>query len=1075
MEEYKAWRTVLPKLMELTDTGQCLVVVTCYPHVLLELQALEKGSHSFLLQDTCTVSLKEMAEDERKEMLYDFLSGVDMMQHEKHALVERVLKDDISGATFPWCCARLVQRLHNSSLDDPSDVFTCPAESYVTLLHRMLMDPTHGETVAALLCLTMMGLSGFLHNQQRTEKALKDLGFRGLSSHLLEKNASFLKNTFLSDDCSTFSSRVLYDAVGLAFGRSHYLPALIKICDMKFLAMYVGVGEEHHESFVTISMNSPHIVHLMERILSSTAGSRLLEVTQYLSLQSKEFLCKLEEYSRSKKTGIRQLVKSVDTVHKLPLLYWSAWTGCDWLVNWCLDISIKEGMVRPSLLESAFVWALAQRRKCQKTTPRDDCRLIQAVMLFQLECDNKVADIKLPFPDKSLLSEQFKVVYDEVTSCTNLFYLGDQSLLIPPSTLTMDRKGESLHLKFGSKQVYLALRLLSDTLVSQVDSKGNTLLHVAAEAGDEDVVDIVVRSGASLTARNNINLTPPQVAQRPNTGEKLNRCFRESSGMHKACETGDIVTVKRLLCCGAGVEDKGDKDGTPLHAACLGGHTDIVSLLLELGVNVHAVDRNRSTALHVACDKGRKDIASLLIKHGGDVHVTDTAGRTPLHAACRHGNKKCASLLLAHGSDIEKRDNHGKTSLFLACSFGHTELVEMLIDSGSDLSVGLRNGVTPLHKAAVQGDVNIVELLTARGARLDAVDDDGRTPLLAVVQDRGNAQENWKRTAEVLVRTGADINAKDANGSSLVHYLLKDGDKDALDCLLELGADINAKDAEGYTPLHIACREGKNDDAIWLTKHGADPKVKDTFGYTALHWACRCNHMNIVQSLVSHDKALVTETTNNGEIALHLACIDNRLAVAEILISKGSNINAKDNIGFTPLHTACVQGNEVLINRLIKTRPDVKTTTVEGKTPLHIACENGQGTVAELLIDHGAVANATTTEGQTPLHYACKHGYEDITVLLLDHEADINAKSSEGQTALHFACQQGQKNIVTILQNRGADINARSTKGDTPADCAQRNGHIDIVSMLNGTSCSNVSREDDIKTPVRNKTNTCMK
>ncbi|PVD21591.1 hypothetical protein C0Q70_17389 [Pomacea canaliculata] len=589
--------------MTCTDVRHCLVVVTCYPHVLLELQAMEEGSHSFLLQDTCTVSLKEMAEDERKEMLHHFVSDLPMTQQEKHALVERVLKDDISGATFPWCCARLVQRLHNSSLDDPSDVFTCPAESYVTLLHRMLMDPTHGETVAALLCLTMMGLSDFYDNQINAQRTLSELGFRILSADCLEKTASFLKNFILSEDYRTFYSRVLYDAAGLALGRSHRLPVLLK-----------------------------NNVHLMERILTDITKGKLFEISQYLSLQSELFLEALEKYNRTRNNGEIQLEQAVDSVHGLSLLYWSVWTGCDWLIDLCVDISIKDGKIPPGLLQKD-----------------DACRL-----------------------------------------------------------------------EFGNKQVYLALRLLTDTQVSQIDSEGNTLLHVAAEAGEKDVVEVVVRSGASLTVRNNNNLTPYQVAQGRNRGKTVMGIGNDQKTILKACEDGDIVTVKVLLCCGVSVDARDSDDRTTLLAACQGGHTDLVSLLLEVGTD-KLIDYN---AIQLACENGLEDIVILFIKHGVDHHRD-----SPLHVACSEGNTQCVSVLLDYGADINCTSYLRRSPLHNACQDGKTDIAGLLLDRGADINALEYYGETPLMLAVRSQSAETVALLLQHGANPNIMNTYCETPL----------------------------------------------------------------------------------------------------------------------------------------------------------------------------------------------------------------------------------------------------------------------------------------------------------------------------------------------------------
>nr|KAG5701719.1 hypothetical protein BaRGS_004321 [Batillaria attramentaria] len=114
---------------------------------------------------------------------------------------------------------------------------------------------------------------------------------------------------------------------------------------------------------------------------------------------------------------------------------------------------------------------------------------------------------------------------------------------------------------------YLALRLLADRQVDERDEEGNTLLHVAADTGDLDVVKIAVKSGASLTARNNRGHNPPQLAadRRKRVGKKNPMAY-------------ECIDVFKNAC-----------------------RDDIVSLLISLDADVNVTSNNGSTSLHNAC------------------------------------------------------------------------------------------------------------------------------------------------------------------------------------------------------------------------------------------------------------------------------------------------------------------------------------------------------------------------------------------------------------------------------------------------------------------------------------------
>lgn len=69
------------------------------------------------------------------------------------------------------------------------------------------------------------------------------------------------------------------------------------------------------------------------------------------------------------------------------------------------------------------------------------------------------------------------------------------------------------------------------------------------------------------------------------------------------------------------------------------------------------------------------------------------------------------------------------------------------------------------------------------------------------------------------------------------HEGAHEGNIEAVKVLLE--ADVNAKDKEGYTPLHWAAALGHVEAIKVLVEAGADVNPKDEYGSTPLHWAVR--------------------------------------------------------------------------------------------------------------------------------------------------------------------------------------------------------------------------------------------
>ena len=64
--------------------------------------------------------------------------------------------------------------------------------------------------------------------------------------------------------------------------------------------------------------------------------------------------------------------------------------------------------------------------------------------------------------------------------------------------------------------------------------------------------------------------------------------------------------------------------------------------------------------------------------------------------------------------------------------------------------------------------------------------------------------------------------------------------------ILAEGADVNVRDGNGYTPLHWAVQEGYVGLAKLLMAKRANPNSADNEGFTPLGIACTKNHLNIV-------------------------------------------------------------------------------------------------------------------------------------------------------------------------------------------------------------------------------------
>ena len=117
-----------------------------------------------------------------------------------------------------------------------------------------------------------------------------------------------------------------------------------------------------------------------------------------------------------------------------------------------------------------------------------------------------------------------------------------------------------------------------------------------------------------------------------------------------------------------------------------------------------------------------------------------------------------------------------------------------------------------IHDAVRTGNIEAVKQHIAAGTDVNAKDQNGKTPLHYA------AWKGHKEIAELLIANGADVNAKDDKGGTPLHVAAWEGHTEVAELFIAKGADMNAKMEDGDTPLDLA--KGHPEIADLLRKHG---------------------------------------------------------------------------------------------------------------------------------------------------------------------------------------------------------------------------------------------------------------
>ncbi len=230
---------------------------------------------------------------------------------------------------------------------------------------------------------------------------------------------------------------------------------------------------------------------------------------------------------------------------------------------------------------------------------------------------------------------------------------------------------------------------------------------------------------------------------------------------------------------------------------------------------------------------------------------------------------------------------------------------------------------------------------------INAIGENGISPLVVAVQTKNQALVTW------LLENGANVNAissKSLERSTALHtavYNTWDDNIEIISILLKYGADINAKDKNGTTPLCLATNVVV---ANLLIKYGADINFTNDYGWTPLHFAASKHYASGVAECLLQYGAKTEVAGDDGIYPLHLAskyCLKSVL----YLVNHGANVNVADKFGVTPLHEAANQYYPDSVDYLIKHNANVNAVDRTGKTPLHNAKTLA---IARKLIWHGA-------------------------------------------------------------------------------------------------------------------------
>ncbi|XP_071042085.1 85/88 kDa calcium-independent phospholipase A2 [Parasteatoda tepidariorum] len=339
---------------------------------------------------------------------------------------------------------------------------------------------------------------------------------------------------------------------------------------------------------------------------------------------------------------------------------------------------------------------------------------------------------------------------------------------------------------------------------------------------------------------------------------------------------------------------------TPLHVAVKAQQLGSVVALMDLDVLMDKTDMNGETVFHYAATT-TKDIIQALTKKPvhSVINTFNTKGCTPFHLACMADKTDCVMEFLKAGVDVNLccGVNFPDKKFSSNCDSPSRSMKEVL-DTYSNrfFNSDIKGGGTPLH---------------------------------------------WAKTPELT------------------------------EVLIEHGCNVNAKNFQGDTALHVMVRRNRLSCAVMLLSHQADANIQNSEGNTPLHLAVKSGDLSLVQTFIAFD-ADVDLLNNHSESPRHIAATEKKCALGEILYAlhiigasrcsapmhscnDGCNINGQFN-GIPPENCAFSKMTETMFEEILLSNGVVPNFQSTVSSPSKMDCqENHSRNLRVLSLDGGGI------------------------------------------------------------------------------------------------------------------------
>ncbi|KAJ2996860.1 hypothetical protein NUW58_g836 [Xylaria curta] len=488
----------------------------------------------------------------------------------------------------------------------------------------------------------------------------------------------------------------------------------------------------------------------------------------------------------------------------------------------------------------------------------------------------------------------------------------------------------SLHMAVSKKDKHMIRWLLDNGADPNFRSYGSGLspVHLLCQSGGADTEEMVREFGSTEDGLSEI------------TGERriqTDFSLPTSDGttaIHYAINLKDHGLIEALL------EQRPNLNAeitetrvTPLMVAITEG-LDIegIKLLLrpEARADLNKRDCENISALDMGIDMEEWPIVKELVWAGANVNPRDIGDSpTPLYIVTSKLNLSMVEFLLENGADPHISGLEWLPPFELALAEGDDEIAKAILESDN---FNIKMDSAPyslgshLHAALYMDQREIFNILVRKGANTERSAPPYGNPIHLAVSIDYSFDES-QEFVEALVGIGADVNAKDLGGRTVLSLIVTEHQDSDISYLLDLNADPNVPDRLGATPLHYAAQDSSSHNLQRLIEKGGDVTSKDNCNRSVLHKAAGSgNHAKFMTVL----KSLPEDCRNEHLASAIYPAIARRSGgiVKTILEETKIRLDGRDRNGWTVLEVAEAYGDEELISMLREQAEELESDEV---------------------------------------------------------------------------------------------------------------------------------------------------